>query len=188
MDNNSDFEQQFKQNLNATAPATAPAQPVLRESTGGSKLPLVIAIALAAVTLVESIVLLITLTNYFSYLNDMSEGDTAITPEDDSYLSSIYTYDNNDHLVAMNLTCKAEDGAYYVFTTEKKFEQHNTTGAVTSSGTYTITNDSLISIPSANGTESKTLYYDGFDVADELTIYECEENVTETGVENAETE
>lgn len=178
MDNNSNFEQQFTQNLKASA-ATAPM-----ESTNASsnKLPLAIAIALAAITLVESIALVITLNNYFSITNEeVTDYETSIEEEP---IADAYVYDDDYNLIAFDLICTTEDGSYYSFSSDKKFEQHNAIGAISNSGSYTIANDSLVSLSNGN----KVLYYDGFDIADGLTIYTCEEVVTETDTNDSETE
>lgn len=175
MDNNSNFEQQFKQNLKATTPVQ-PVYEARLESTGGSKLPLVIAIALAAITLVESIALVITLNNYFSYSDDYGEDEGYVA---NSYYDSVYSYNDDGDLTAMNLSCAAEDGSYYKLDTTNKYEFHNTTGAIAGTGTYAVTNDSLISLSGSD----KVLYYNGFDIADGLTIYTCEEIATESNEE-----
>lgn len=175
MDNSNSFEQQFAQNLKATA------QPVQYYNTnpsgnsGNSKLSLVIIISLAAITLVESIVLLITLRNYFSTVNnyfalseEYSRGTTTTDDEENDNVDNVYIYDDNENLTAMDVTCTTADGNSYSFTNTGTY----TGGGI--SGTYTITNDSLISLSGS----SKVLYYDGSTVADGLTIYECKENNT----------
>lgn len=178
MDNSSNFEQQFTQNLKATAPQ----QPMMYEAklegtSGNSKLSLVVIIALAAITLLESIVLIITLSNYFTAVNDYFaieddyEGEEDIISDDDIY--NAYVYDSNYNLTAMELTCTADDGSSYSFTKSNSYTGGGNSGA------YTITNDSLVSL-SGSG---KVLYYDGFDLADGLTIYKCETNATETDAE-----
>ena len=169
---NSNFEQQFKQNLK-TPVETVP----VATTANSSKLPLVIAIALAAITLVESIVLLITLSNYFAVTNEEpADWDIASEEEVDS---GVYTYDDNYNLTAFNLKCTAEDGSYYTLDTDNQYEEHNAADAIVASGPYSITNDSLVSLSGSN----KVLYYDGFDIADGLTIYTCEEVITESDAE-----
>lgn len=171
MDNNS-FEQQFTQKVKATT-VPLPTAPI--PDNNSSKLPLIIAIVLALVTLIESIILIITLNNYFSITS--VEGEEAYEiPEDEALLENAYIYDDDSNLVAMSLSCTNEDGTYYNFNTDNQFEQHNANGALTTSGSYTITNDNLISLSGSN----KVLYFDGFGIADGLTIYNCEEVATET--------
>ena len=171
MDNNSNFEQQFTQNLNAGAPTMQP----IETTTGSSKLPLIVAIALAAITLVESIVLIITLSNYFSLANDTySEDIEEESAVDEVIVDNNYNYDDNDNLVSLNATCTNNSGATYTLKTDNSYTLSGSDSANTS-GTYTVTNDSLISLSGSN----KVLYYDGISLADGLTIYECEENGSE---------
>ena len=169
MDNNSNFEQQFTQNLKASA------APVADSSSSSSKLPLVVAIALAAVTLVESIVLIVTLSNYFSLVGSMNE--TEVVEEsipEDSLVDNNYTYDDSDNLVSMNVKCTNGNGVSYDLKTDNSYTLSGSDSA-NATGTYTITNDSLVSLSGSN----KVLYYDGISLADGLTIYECEEDVSE---------
>ena len=178
MDNNGNFEQQFTQDLKTVAPA-----PVKAPSTGSNKVLLAVTIALIVITLVESIALVITLSNYFSIMNEGSDGIEEVSLEEEPDANN-YTYDNDYNLLASGLTCVAEDGSSYEFTLDNKYEQYNGAGSLAASGPYTITNDSLISLSGSN----KVLYYDGFDLADGLTIYTCEEAVTEDGTNDVETE
>ena len=178
MDNNGNFEQQFTQNLKATAPAPVPTT----ATAGTNKLPLVIAIALAAITLVESIVLIITLSNYFSLVN--GDSDAYEIPTEGSSDAEAYAYDDDYNLTAVSLSCVAEDGSSYKLTIDNQFEQYNAAGSLAASGPYTITNDNLISLAGSN----KVIYFDGFDIADGLTIYTCEEATTEAGTSYTYTE
>ena len=178
MDNNGNFEQQFTQNVKATTPA-----PVITPDTAGTnKLPLVIAIVLAAITLVESIALIITLSNYFALINEEPEGYEV--PVEEPSEDDTYIYDDDYNLTAMNLTCVAEDGSSYELSTDNQFKQYNGAGSLAASGPYTVTNDSLISLSGSN----KVLYFDGFDIADGLTVYSCEEIVTEADTDDTEAE
>lgn len=178
MDNNGNFEQQFTQDLKTVAPA-----PVKAPSTGSNKVLLAITIALTVITLVESIALVITLSNYFSIVN--GEDDAAYEiPSEEGYANEAYTYDDEYNLISVNLDCVAEDGAAYELRADNKFEQYNGAGSLAASGPYTITNDSLISLSGSN----KVLYYDGFEIADGLTIYTCKEVATEADIDDSETE
>lgn len=169
MDNNGNYERQFAQNLKSATPI-----PMENASTGSNKLLLVITIMLAIITLMESIALITTLNNYFSIMNEEVVVDESSFEEEPVY--DAYVYDDDYNLTAFNLICTTEDGSYFSFDSDKKFEQHNTTGAISASGSYTITNDSLITLSGSD----KVLYYDGFDIADGLTIYNCEENAVAT--------
>ena len=87
MDNN-DFEQQFTKNLKDSAPVVA--QP-MEASVGSSKLPLIVAIVLAVVTLLESIALIIALNNVNTALsfNEVEEYTDEELAEGDYYDETI---------------------------------------------------------------------------------------------------
>ena len=178
---NQNFEQQFTQNVRSSA-----VQPVGVESSSSSKLPLVISIALAAIILVESIALLITITNYsnavneyFSYDGDagevVDEGGVDGTTEDD------YVYDDNGNLTAMEINCTNESGTKIKLDKSNKLEILDSNSNVTNSGSYTILRDSVISLTGSSN--DRTFYYDGLILADGTTIYDCEETVSETFAE-----
>lgn len=179
MDNNS-FEQQFKQNVKNTA-----MSPMATTTTGDTnKLPLIIAIVLAIVTLIESIALIIALSNRPSVQTETSENDDYQTPiAHDDYIRSAYVYDDDYNLIAVNFSCVADDRSSYILTASNYFEQRDSAGSVTASGDYSISNDSLVSLKDSG----KVLYYDGFNIADGLTIYKCEEVATESNIDNADT-
>ena len=160
---NSSFEQQFAQSLN-----TAPLQPA-NGGTSNSKLPIIISIVLAVIVVIESIALVITMNQYLSTPVE----ETAVTEEDtdeneDEPVDENYVYDNNDYLIAMNANCKAPDGSTIVLDIANNY---TATGTLTGSGTYTVVNESLISLSN----NSNVLYYDGWNLADGLVIYTCEQ-------------
>lgn len=172
---NNNFEQQFAQNLQATA---AQAQPYTAAASSSSKLPLVVAIALAAVTLVESIVLIITLSNYFSIVKETNEEVSEEYSLGDDYdAEANYVYDEDYNLTAFEATCTNEDGSSFIFTKNNTFEELNSASSTVNSGTYSIINDDII--PLSSSSTNKVLYYNGFMVADGTKLYNCEENTTE---------
>ncbi len=179
---NQNFEQQFTQNVRSSA-----AQPTGVESGSSSKLPLVISIALAAIVLVESIVLLITISNYSNAVNnyfsdEVDEGEVVEggvidndTVEDD------YVYDDEGNLTAMEITCTNESGTKIKLDKSNKLEILDSSSNVTASGSYTILRDSVISL--AGSSNDRTFYYDGLILADGTTIYDCEEEVNGSDTE-----
>ena len=171
MDNNS-YEQEFQQNLQASM-----AQP-MADNTSSGKLPLIISIALAAVVLVESIALLVTLNNYFSIVNG-GEDTEEITVESEEENDGTYVYDNDYNLTAMNVTCTSENGAKFVLTGSNNYQELNSDSSQIGSGSYSILNDSLVSLSGSNNNQGRVLYYDGFSLADGTTLYQCEENISE---------
>lgn len=161
MDNNS-FEQQFTQSLNAVPLQSADS------GMGKSKLPVIISIVLAVIVVIESIALIFIVNNPSSGTEEDYDVDDGYIEEEEDYVDNNYAYDDNDNLIAMNASCKATDGSTITLDTSGKY---TATGPLAGSGTYTITNDSLISLSGSD----KILYYDGWSLADGLTIYSCEE-------------
>lgn len=174
MDNNN-FEQQFTQNIKATPTQAMGASVDASGNGGGSRLPLIIALALGAITFVESIVLMITLVNYFSYVNE------DYNPEEDTYVDDAvddgdYKYDVDDNLIAFNETCRGENGSYYSFGSDNKYQFFDSSSNPTDSGTYTLIREAVVTL---NGnSQNKTLYYGGGFIADGTVIYDCEETST----------
>ena len=173
MDNN--FEEQFTQNLRATP--VQPAHINKQSGNGDSRLPLIISVALAAILLIESIALVITLVNYF---DTFSVADEGFVEEDDSYLDN-YITDDAGNFVAFNATCtNPETGAYYTFSTNNNYREYASGSNLASSGTYSIKLDSIIVFNSPTDSNKKNLVYDGYLLTDGETIYECEEPETDT--------
>ncbi len=165
MDNNGNFEQQFTQNLKDGTSVAQLAEP----TTNNSKLPLIVAIVLGVITLLETIALIISLTNRPT-TTSFEEGDEYLEEAnvgDDDYAGN-FNYDNELNLTSFNATCTSNDGASYSFNISNKY---NFSGSPAASGSYTITNSDLISLTDSN----KVLYYNGIYVADGLTVYMCEE-------------
>ena len=173
--NNDNFEQQFSQKVKATMPP-APAAPVV--ATGGSSLPLIVAIVLGVITLLESVVLIFTLINYFQLANP---GEVETVPEAE-YIEGgddgLSGYDDSGNLIWLNLTCtNKESGNKFVLTKSNKY-QYYTGSTISESGDYAIVNDNLVSLSGSNS--SKVIYYDGYSLADSLTLYDCDFDVETT--------
>lgn len=172
MDNN--YEQQFAQSIQA---APAPVG-----TTSNSKLPLIIAAILAAITLIESIALVISLTNQSNLATEEETAEAIV--DDTDYNASDYVYDNEDNLTAIKLKCTAENGAYFQLDTDRNYQQYDASGQAVGSGTYSILRDSIVSLSSSNGGNSEhVLFYDGIILADGTTVYDC---TTTEAVEDTE--
>ena len=169
---NGNFEQQFTQNLKSMPMQSAGA------GSASGKLPLIIAVALAAVLLVESIALVITLTGYISANSEEFSEEESYISDDEIADDKNYVYDADYNLTALGITCKNSNGDYYKLTTDNKYEQYGSSG-LTSSGTYSVNRDRIISLTATDG-KDRVLYYDFAILADGNTIYECgEDAVTE---------
>ena len=173
MDNN--FEEQFTQNLRATP--IQPARINKQSSNGGSRLPLIISVALAAILLIESIALVITLVNYF---DTFSYDEESYVEDDDTDIDN-YVTDDAGNFVAFNATCtNPETGAYYTFSNNNSYREYASGSNLASSGTYSIKLDSIIVFNSPTDSNKKNLVYDGFLLTDGEVIYECEEPEADT--------
>ena len=167
--NNNNFEQQFVQNLQPT-PAPVPT-PMLESSK--SKLHLIIIIIILSIALlIESIILIITLSTFFGDSSSEYDNDEAYITSDQE-LTNVdpdFVYDGEDNLIAINDTCKNNDGLYFAFTTDNQYQQKDASGAIIDSGTYTVFRDNIISL---SGSNDRTLYYDIVSLADGTNIYDC---------------
>lgn len=173
MDNNQNFEQQFIQQVkNAPLPAAQPEK-------NHKDFP-VIPTILGAIIILQSIALIILMTNYFSLTNSSDEEAGEIEEEtEETEEESPYVYNENNELTAMTATCTAEDGTSLVLTKSKNYEEYDASSSLTGSGTYTITRDSVFSFNKSSG-KSRTLFYDGYTLTDGTVFYDCEEAYEDT--------
>lgn len=196
---NSNLDQQFKQSINAVAPKpVAVSRPVsninsnpspnIIKQSNSEKLPWIISIILAAIVLIESIALVIFLIIHFNMVNNTYEIEDVEIPEysneetviEEDVSDSNYIYDENYNLTAANLTCVADDGATIVLDTSNNYKRYDGSSSTIDSGSYTIKNDSLISLKTSGSDNGKVLYFDSITIADDLIIYDCERIDAET--------
>lgn len=178
MDNNSSFEQQFVQNIQNAAQSQVEPPRSSKSSSASQpspKIPLIISLILAVIVLIEAIALLIVTISYFSLSDAYYNYEVSISDESDSGLEA-YSFDTEGNLTAISLNCTSDNGTYN-FKSDNTYEQQERSSGASSSGAYSILNDSLISLSGSNDSE-KVLYFDGFDIADGTTIYQCEEITT----------
>lgn len=166
----SNFEQQFTQNIKST-----PIQPVQSPDSGGSsKLPWIVVSILAGIVLIESIVFVITASNYFTLASEDEYTESELEAEE--YTDPNYIYDDNGLLVAFNETCRNSDDSYYKFTTNKNYQYFDSSANPVSSGTYDLERESVIFL---SGAPNKTLFYVGNYIVDGNITYECD-NIEDT--------
>ena len=196
---NSNLDQQFKQSINAVAPKpVAVSRPVsninsnpspnIIKQSNSEKLPWIISIILAAIVLIESIALVIFLIIHFNMVNNTYEIEDVEIPEysneetviEEDVSDSNYIYDENYNLTAANLTGVADDGATIVLDTSNNYKRYDGSSSTIDSGSYTIKNDSLISLKTSGSDNGKVLYFDSITIADDLIIYDCERIDAET--------
>ena len=180
---NNNYEQEFIQNVKRTSQPVPSRQTALKTSANTSVAPLVIAIILALVVLIESIALAIFAVNYGEAL-DLYGGDYSSEIEYDSVSdspealseASSYNYDDDYNITAFDLTCTTDDGSKYTFTKSKSYQKTDASSNSTSSGSYSIINSGAVVLNSSNTNEEKIVYYDGYDIIEGTTFYACEEN------------
>lgn len=132
-------------------------------------LPLIVAIILALVVLVESIVLVFFGINFFGSHDDdyvPLEESSDINTEDGSV-----KYDDADTITALNLKCSGDDGFTITFDDTMNYV---TTGSsqLGESGTYSIVNGEAIVLNSNTGQE-RVVYFDDFSIVDGIKFYSC---------------
>ena len=174
MDNQS-FEQQFTQNVRSSA-----VQPTSMESGGSSKLPLIVSAILAVIVLIESVALIIMLSNYSTANNEYFADDTTEIGSEDG-TDDTFVYDEDGNITAMEITCTNENGAKITLSKSNKLEIFDANSTLIDSGDYTITYDSIISFTGSGN--DRPLYYDGSFLADDTVIYDCEETIDEEAAE-----
>ena len=163
---NDSFKNQFKQNIQTTL-----AREQVTTKSADSKLPLAIALALAAVLIVETIALMVFIINYIP----SSVSEPSYSDEGSEYLAGSYLYDENSDLYAINVECTSESGAVFSFSINNQYNELTQDSSDTN-GTYSISHSKLIllSEPRSNG-EERVLYFDGFSLADGTTFYDCQD-------------
>ena len=173
--NDNNFEQQFIKNVGQSTVANTQTP----KNTG--TLSLTIAIIMAVIVLIESIALVVISMSYSQMLDNYfsDEGDGFIEETYVNESETAYQFDDSLNLVSFNLTCTAEDGSKFVFKKAKTYQ--NTSNSSTSSGTYSILNGSVIVLnDSSNSGDQQTLYYEGRNIINGTTYYNCVEDIEET--------
>lgn len=180
MEKNS-FEQEFIHNVKQTTPPQVikpqPANLNPNASAKTSKLSFIAIIILAIIALVEAVALVV------MAINLQAEPDEELVEDelDDYAVSNLtpYEYDNEDNIVALNLTCESEDGNQFAFTKAKQYTK-SSGSAPEESGTYSMLKNTAIILNNGAGAgEEKIVYYDGIYVIDGTTFYSCEEEIND---------
>lgn len=181
MDNNN-YEQQFQQDLQNSM-ASQPTGSMNMEKS--SKIPIIVAAVLGVIVLVETIFLVITMTNNSTTTEDEENYDEVVLEDEYVEDDGSYVYDEDDNLIALEVTCSTENGASFALTTDNKYSQYDASSNLTDSGTYSILESSIIPLTSTNASnQQKVLYFDGWILADGTTIYDCEEEFVEDDTED----
>ena len=154
-------------NYKQTMPhSTAQSQPAT-----SSSLPLIISLVMSIIAILEAVALTIVIVNTFK----TDEYDYSDVEETLESAPASYTFDNNDEIIAFSLTCTAPDNSTITFTKNNEYSVLDQSSSLVGSGTYSIVRSSAVTLKNENG-DTKSIYYDGTDIIDGTTFYECKEN------------
>lgn len=178
---NNNYEQEFVEKV-SVANQPAPSNWQAPSSTGPkSSLLLVVVIIFAIIVLVESVALIIFATNYGEVLDLYGDGDIEYPDDltgdysDELSSNSNFDYDDNFDVTSFNLTCTNEDDFEYAFTKSGTYQKTDSASNTIDSGTYSIINGGAVVLDSANQSEDKVVYYDGYVVMDGIDSYMCDD-------------
>ena len=181
-----DFEKQFVQDvkMNTTQagvfstnvmspsgnfPANVPRSGEVPDK-GGSKILLII-LVISIVNMVAIIILGVAVLSLPRSVKGESVATIDVDDEDDDEEAD-YIMDKSGNITALRVSCTNSDsGASFTFKDDNTYVEQDSSNKRTS-GTYGVVRNELVTIKS--GGKERTLYYDGFFVADGATIYDCE--------------
>lgn len=177
--NNDSYEKAFINSIKQTEQQTPSLQPKSKTVTNTPTLLLIMAITLAAIVLIESIALTIFAVNYGEVLDlygghESENSETAANDSPEALSENgDFNYDEDYNVTAFNLTCTNEDKSKYIFNKNGEYQKTDASSNPTESGTYSIINSSAIVLKNPKQTENKIVYYDGYDVIEDITFYDC---------------
>ena len=142
----------------------------------------IISLIAIVVVVIQSTIIIILLTNHSSLTNNTttSNDDNNIEVEEGqgSVSSETYIFDDNDNLIALDFKCTIDDNSYYVLDKSNNITKWDK-GSIVESGNYSIYNNNLIQTSFSNN-NGNVLFYDGRYLADGITLYKCQENISES--------
>ena len=150
-------------------PAAKPIEP--KNQTLPSKFFVVVIACLSFIIFLQTIAIIIILTNFTSSAKPTTSDDTGSVPRENINA----TFDSNGELATFNAVCVTNNGAYFKIFKSGTYEQYDASANLINSGNYSMVNGIVVSI-----SPNRALYYDGYYLADGTTIYDCEaDNNTE---------
>ena len=133
-----------------------------------------VVIVLVVVIVLETITFSVIFANS---LNGNETDDFAMTEEDitpqDFDVDVGEEYDEEGNIVGIEQNCVSDDGGKFEFTYDKTYKRYDSDGSMIDNGIYDLVNDSLVALKDSEGVK-KVLYYDGYDVAEGLSLYHCD--------------
>jgi hypothetical protein len=173
MDNN--YEQSFKQNVKTNVQASTPKANSVNTLERNNAF-FIIAVIMGIITIIETIILVVFMVNYFSTDNyagvpdDYDEIDTETT--EFPYEERGFIYDEDFNVLAVKATCIAQDGTKYTLDASKNYQKQDAASNTVGTGTYSVINGNIISLDGAS-TGDKVLYYDGETLAEGTNLFTC---------------
>lgn len=165
---------------------------------GKDKSFLILIGVLLCIVVIESVFLTILAIDFFD--TGEIDDDGGFLPEEtieELNESGEFTFDNSGNIVAFDITCTSEEGGKYTFAKSMKYKKSAPSGE-TEYGIYSILKNSAVILKDAPlATESEedsevwegdedmeentrgVIYYDGNNIIDGLTFYECVEGIAE---------
>ena len=130
----------------------------------------VLAVAIVLETIVFSVVIANSLNGGGS--NDFEMTEEEVTSED--YDVDVgEEYDEEGNIVGIEQTCVSDDGGKFEFAYDKAYKRYDSGGNLIDDGVYDLVNGSLVALKDGEGVK-QVLYYDGYNVAEGLSLYHCD--------------
>ena len=133
-----------------------------------------VVIVLAVVIVLETITFSVILANSLNgnETDDFAMTEEEVTPQDFD-VDVGEEYDEEGNIVGIEQNCVSDDGGKFEFTYDKTYKRYDSDGSMIDNGIYDLVNDGLVALKDSEGVK-KVLYYDGYDVADGLSLYHCD--------------
>ena len=168
-----EFEEKFKKDLHNKMVAES----LQKKTDQKQSAAWVIVVILAVAIVLETIIFSIIIANYVNKENsddfEMTENDVTV---EDYIVDLGEEYDEEGNIVAIEQKCTSDGGEKFEFKYDKNYKRYGKDGDLVDEGSYDMVNGSLLALK--DGTEAgRVLYYDGYSVADGLTLYYCDGGV-----------
>lgn len=133
-----------------------------------------VVIVLAVVIVLETITFSVILAKSLNgnEADDFAMTEEEVTPQDFD-VDVGEEYDEEGNIVGIEQNCVSDDGGKFEFTYDKTYKRYDSDGSMIDNGIYDLVNDSLVALKDSEGVK-KVLYYDGYDVAEGLSLYHCD--------------
>ena len=134
----------------------------------------IVAAVLAVVIVLETIVFSVIIARFLNGdgLDDSEMTEEEITPQDFD-VDVGEEYDEEGNIVGIEQNCVSSDDGKFEFAYDKTYKRYDSSGSLIDNGIYDLVNGSLVALKDGEEVK-KVLYYDGYNVADGLSLYRCD--------------